>query len=203
MKNIFNQMNVIITTKGGDEVRGGLFIRNNSGKKEIGIMVLWFEDLGNGKRRKRYSELIHFDFNLLFDESIEEKLRPLLNYGNLIVEDDIRKIAAYIMINWGSLNKIVDEYKMSFVDMCKILLANKDGEIDFDGKTYITIKTYRFDEIARNFGWLPVHLKKTLNLNGMLYRNSSRYDYHRRKDEPRVICIDKELLEGEINDAEI
>lgn len=203
MRNIFNQMNVIINTEGGDEVRGGLFIRNNSGKKEIGIMVLWFEDLENGKRRKRYSELIHFDFNLLFDEAIEEKLRPLLNYGNLIVEDDIRKIAAHIMVNWRSLNKIVDEYKMSFVDMCKILLDNKDGEIDLDGKTYITIKTYRFDEIARTFGWLPIHLKKTLNLNGMLYRNSSRYDYHRRKNESRVICIDKELLEREIGDAEV
>lgn len=196
-------MNVIIHSKGGDEVRGGLFIRNNSGKKEIGIMVLWYEDLGNGKRRKRYSELIHFDFNLLFDEGIEEKLKPLLNYGNLIVEEDVRKIAAYIMVNWKSLNKIVDEYKMSFIDMCKILLNNSDGEIDVDGKTYITIRTNKFDEIAKDFGWRPLHLKKTLNLNGMLFRNSGRYDYHRRKNEPRVICIDKELLEGEINDAKV
>jgi len=37
----------------------------------------------------------------------------------------------------------------------------------------------------------------------MLYRNMGRYDYHRRENESRVICIDKELLEGEINDAEI
>ncbi len=203
MKNLFNRMNMITKTKGGDEVRGAIFNDDGSGKKKIGLMVRSFEYLKDGERSKKYSDPIYLDFDIYLDECIEEKLKPLLNYGNLIDENDIRKIANYIMINWKNLNKIIDDYKMDFVKVCKILLEYKEKESTINGKTYIEISTSKFDEIARNLGWLPIHLKKRLNLNGMLYRNSGRYDYHRRENESRVICIDKELLEGEINDAEI
>ncbi|GAQ24128.1 hypothetical protein [Tepidanaerobacter syntrophicus] len=202
MKNLFDKMNKIIETENGTEVRGALFIRDDSGKMEIGLMVRSILHLENGKRRKKYSEILRLDFENCFEESIEEKLKPLKSYG-FINENDIRKIASYIMINWKNLNKIIDDYKMDFVKVCKVLLDNKDKEISFNNRTYITILTGKFDEIALECGWIPLHLKKQLNLNGVLYRNSGRYDYHRRKDEPRVICIDKELLEGEINDAEI
>jgi hypothetical protein len=202
MKNLFNKMNSIIKTENGTEVRGALFICDNSGKMEIGLMVQSVFHLENGKIYKKYSKILRFDFDIYSDEGIEEKLKPLENYG-FINEKDIRKIANYIMINWKNLNKIIDDFEMDFVKVCKVLFENKDNEISLNNRTYITILTDKFDEIARECGWTPVRLKKRLNLNGMLYRNSGRYDYHRRKNESRVICIDKELLEGEINDAEI
>lgn len=203
MKNLFTKMNKIIETKGGDEVRGAILVNDYSGRKEIIIMIKSFMNVENGKRHIKYSELLRFNYEIYQDNDLEEKLKPLLRHGNLIDEKDVRKIAVYIMENWKDLNKIFDKNKVDFTTICRILYESKEGEIELNNRKYIILSTASFNEIARNSGWIPIHLKKTLILSDMLYRNMGRYDYHRRENESRVICIDKELLEGEINDAEI
>ena len=189
------KMQLVLESAGGDRIYAAIFVDKSTLKKTVGLAVS--DNEGN------YSDIIHYDYSIIDDKDIMNKLISLADYGkNIRRIEDIEGLAEYMEQHSKKLPVIDGSKKTPFKEICQILLEHykkfeegliNEKESDFyrvsrEG-SYFSIVTEKFKGIAEDENWEPKKLKEYLLERHLLKIGKGRSFDSKLSNGKWAICL--------------